>query len=142
MQFVGAAGIQDLKQVDLTKLVVTVVEGRNLKDMNTFVADKPFVVVSVKGSDGKLHEKFQTKTVSSKDGSHPVWNEEHTIDDWKPTDSLEFTVKDKGALGSRTEGVVSLDAASLFPRGFTGPLSIPKVKGGELHIRCQFPQKK
>lgn len=142
MQFCGTRSPQDRKTVDLTKLIVTIVEGRNLKDMNKLVDDKPYVVANVVGKDGKHHEKFQTKTVSSKDGSHPVWQEEHTIENWHPTDGLEFQVKDKGALGSRTEGVAKLDAASLFPHGFSGAIPVSNVKNGEIHVRCVFAPKK
>jgi len=57
---------------------------------------------------------------------NPVWNETHELEPWHQGEPLEFTVYDKGLIGSKTEGKATLPAEMFFnnPNGFYGPIPI------------------
>jgi len=50
---------------------------------------------------------------------------------------LEFTIYDKGLLGSKTEGKVQLPAHDFFPLGFNGMLSISEIPDAFLQVEVQ-----
>merc|ERR1719433_812947 len=108
-------------------LGVTVMQAQNLKHLNHFTGDKPYVVCEVKHNSH--HEKrtmAQTKEVTIGDTSNPVWNEYLELEPWHPGEKLDFTIYDKGLLGSRTEGKAELPGEMFFPNpnGWTGALPI------------------
>jgi len=109
------------------KLAVSILQAQNLKHMNHFTGDKPYVVCEVKHDSG--HERrtmAQTQEVTMGDTSNPQWNECLELEPWHPGENLEFTIYDKGLLGSRTEGKAELQGEMFFtnPNGFTGALQV------------------
>jgi len=107
------------------KLAVSVMQAQNLKHMNHFTGDKPYVVCEVKHNS--RHERrtmAQTKEVTSGDTLNPQWNECLELEPWQPGENLEFTIYDKGLLGSRTQGKAELQGETFFPDGWTGPVPV------------------
>jgi len=120
------------------KLAVSVMQAQNLKHMNNFTGDKPYVVCEVKHNS--RHERrtmAQTKEVTIGDTSNPQWNECLELEPWQPGEKLEFTIYDKGLLGSRTEGKAELQGETFFPNGWNGALSIENHPQMLLHVAVQ-----
>jgi len=107
------------------QLVVTIVQAEGLKHMNNFSGDHPYVVCEVKHEDRHAKKTTaQTKPVTTGDTLNPVWNEALMLDPWTPGESLEFTIYDKGLLGSKTEGKALLSSEMFYPQGFSGMLQV------------------
>merc|ERR1719195_213075 len=109
------------------KLAVSIMQAQNLKHLNHFTGDKPYVVCEVKhNSHHERKTKAQTKEVTIGDTSNPQWNECLELEPWHPGEKLDFTIYDKGLLGSRTEGKAELPGEMFFPNpnGWTGALPI------------------
>merc|ERR1719433_2183311 len=109
------------------KLAVSIMQAQNLKHLNHFTGDKPYVVCEVKhNSHHERKTKAQTKEVTIGDTSNPVWNEYLELEPYHPGEKLEFTIYDKGLLGSRTEGKAELPGEMFFtnPNGWTGALPV------------------
>jgi hypothetical protein len=105
--------------------MVTVVRAEGLKHMNNFSGDHPYVVCEVKHEDRHAKKtSSQTKPVTAGDTLNPVWNEALMLDPWTPGESLEFTIYDKGLLGSKTEGKAFLPSDMFYPQGFFGTLQV------------------
>mmetsp|Transcript_591 Transcript_591/g.1180 ORF Transcript_591/g.1180 Transcript_591/m.1180 type:complete len:498 (-) Transcript_591:214-1707(-) len=120
------------------KLFVDVVRATGLAHMNHFTGDHPYVQCEVKHSDH--HEqttKAATKPVTVGDTLNPVWNERLEIQPWQPGEDLEFTVYDKGLIGAKTEGKVTLPSNSFYPQGFNGTLPISGLPNAQLQIAVQ-----
>merc|ERR1719360_28119 len=119
------------------KLAVSVIQAQNLKHMNHFTGDKPYVVCEVRhNSHHERRAKVQTKEVTSGDTLNPQWNECLELEPWHPGEKLDFTIYDKGLLGSRTEGKAELPGEMFFPspNGWTGPLQIEGHPETLLHV--------
>merc|ERR1719410_2071985 len=109
------------------KLAVSIIQAQNLKHLNHFTGDKPYVVCEVKhNSHFERRAKVQTREVTIGDTTNPVWNESLELEPWHPGEKLEFTIYDKGLLGSKTEGKCELPGEMFFtnPNGWTGALPV------------------
>lgn len=108
------------------QLEVTVIQANNLRHLNHFTGDSPFVTVQVRRSKGHATAaKFSTKPLNhGANPLDPVWNEVQMLGPWSWGDSVEFAIYDKGMLGSRSEGKVELPADMFYPMGFEGTLPI------------------
>merc|ERR1712008_30469 len=73
--------------------------------------------------------KVETKAVTEGDTQNPFWGETHIIEPWHQGEPLEFSVYDRGLIGSKTEGKVVLGPELFFPNGFSGMLSIFITEG-------------
>jgi len=103
--------------------------------MNHFTGDHPYVVCEVKHHDPSLEvTKVETKPVTEGDALNPFWGETHTLEPWHEGEALEFTVYDKGLIGSKTEGKILLAPELFFPNGFSGMLSISGLPHAVLHV--------
>jgi len=109
------------------KLAVTIMQAQNLKHLNHFTGDKPYVVCEVKhNSRHERRARVQTKEVTIGDTSNPQWNECLELEPWYPAEKLEFTIYDKGLLGSRKEGKAELPGEMFHTNsnGWTGVLPV------------------
>merc|ERR1719412_3127533 len=79
----------------------------------------------------------ETKPVTEGDVLNPFWGETHHLDPWHMGEALEFTIYDKGLVGSKTEGKVVLPSETFFPNGFSGMLSISGLQHAELQVEVQ-----
>jgi len=109
------------------KLAVSIIQAQGLQHMNHFTGDHPYVVCEVKHAAHRAGKtKVETKPVKEGDTMNPVWNETHDLEPWHPGEPLTFTIYDKGLLGSKTEGTVTLPGELFFSNqmGFSGALPI------------------
>lgn len=117
------------------KLAVSILQAHGLAHMNHFTGDHPYVTCEVKHHHGHAHTtKVETKPVTEGDTSNPFWGETHTLDPWHPGEPLEFSVYDKGLIGSKTEGKVTLSPELFYPNGFSGMLLISGLPHALLHV--------
>jgi len=117
------------------KIAVSILQAHGLQHMNHFTGDHPYVVCEVKHRDSSREAtKVETKPVTSGDTLNPFWGETHTLGPWHEGESLEFTVYDKGLIGSKTEGKVVLGPELFFPNGFSGMLTISGLPQAMLHV--------
>jgi hypothetical protein len=122
------------------KLAVTIIQAQNLKHLNNFTGDKPYVVCEVKhNSFLEKRTMAQTKEVTYGDTTNPVWNECLELEPWHPGEKLEFTIYDKGLLGSRTEGKAELPGEMFFtnPNGWTGALPVENHPEMSLYVEVR-----
>jgi len=118
------------------KLAVSIIQAQGLKHMNNFTGDHPYVVCEVKhAAPRERRTKVETKPVTMGDTLNPLWNETHELEPWHPGEPLEFSVYDKGLLGSKTEGKATLPG-ELFsqPNGFSGTLPIAGLSHALLYV--------
>jgi len=118
------------------KLAVSIIQAQGLKHMNHFTGDHPYVVCEVKhAAHRERRTKVETKPVTSGDTLNPYWNETHELEPWHPGEPVEFTVYDKGLIGSKTEGKATLPG-ELFsgPNGWTGTLPIGGLSHALLYV--------
>jgi len=118
------------------KLAVSIIQAQGLKHMNNFTGDHPYVVCEVKhAAHRERRTKVETKPVTMGDTLNPLWNETHELEPWHPGEPLEFSVYDKGLLGSKTEGKATLPG-ELFsqPNGFSGTLPIAGLSHALLYV--------
>jgi len=121
------------------KLLVHMIQAHGLKHLNHFTGDRPYCVCEVKHADAHAHPtKAETQPVTTGDTLNPVWDEAFEIDPWQEGESLEFTIYDKGLIGSKTEGKVLLPAESFFPNGFSGMINISALPGAFLQVDVQI----
>jgi len=122
------------------KLAVSILQAQNLKHMNHFTGDKPYVVCEVKhNSHHERRTVGQTKEVTMGDTLNPQWNECLELEPWHPGEQLEFTIYDKGLLGSRTEGKAELSGDWFFtdPNGWAGALPVENHPEMLLYVEVQ-----
>eukprot|EP00927_Polykrikos_kofoidii_P000045 TRINITY_DN1001_c0_g1_i2.p1 TRINITY_DN1001_c0_g1~~TRINITY_DN1001_c0_g1_i2.p1 ORF type:complete len:2239 (+),score=295.82 TRINITY_DN1001_c0_g1_i2:60-6719(+) len=115
-------------------LQVSILEAKGLKHMN-MTGDAPYCVCEVKPSSGKASHPARCQTAAIPKTLDPVWNETHDLDPWHIGDSLEFTVYDKGLIGSKTEGKAVLPSEYIYPHGFEGEVPIEGLPHAMLHVR-------
>jgi hypothetical protein len=118
------------------KLAVSIIQAQGLKHMNHFTGDHPYVVCEVKhAAHRERRTKVETKPVTVGDSSNPYWNETLELEPWHPGEPLEFSVYDKGLIGSKTEGKATLPG-ELFsqPNGFSGNLPIAGLSHALLYV--------
>jgi len=120
------------------RLQVMVDRAEGLQHMNHFTGDHPYVVCEVKHSDTKAGKTAaETNPVIEGDTLNPVWNEVLELQPWQPGEVLEFTVYDKGLMGSKTEGKVMLPSEVFFPQSFRGTVGIIGLQGAKLRVEVQ-----
>merc|ERR1719297_25947 len=122
------------------KLAVTFISAQGLKHMNNFTGDQPYVVCEVKhAAHRERRTKVESKPVTVGDTLNPLWNETHELEPWHPGEPLEFTVYDKGLIGSKSEGKVTLPG-ELFsgPSGFSGTLPIAGLSQALLYVAVRI----
>merc|ERR1712129_536183 len=83
------------------RLAVSILQAHGLQHMNHFTGDHPYVTCEVKGVDGHSHTKVETKPLTEGDTLNPFWGETHTVEPWNLGENLEFSVYDKGLIGSK-----------------------------------------
>lgn len=113
------------------RLRVSIIRATGLKHLN-LVGDSPWCACEVQraGKNAKP-SKCQTKSVPKT--LDPVWNEVHDLD-WFVGESLEFTIYDKGVIGSKVEGRVVVHSQQFYPYGFEGELPIGGLDHAMLSI--------
>merc|ERR1712079_309183 len=118
------------------RLAVSILQAHGLQHMNNYTGDHPYVVCEVKNRIPKGGEttKVETRPVTEGDTQNPFWGETHVIKPWHAGEALEFSVYDKGLIGSKTEGQVVLGPELFFPNGFSGMLSISGLPHAMLHV--------
>jgi len=117
------------------RIAVSILQAHGLQHMNHFTGDHPYVVCEVKHLDSSREAtKVETKPVTDGDTMNPFWGETHTLGPWHEGEPLEFTVYDKGLIGSKTEGKVVLGPEFFFPNGFSGMLTISGLPQAMLHV--------
>lgn len=117
------------------KLAVSILQAHGLQHMNNFTGDHPYVTCEVKHLEHHARTtRIETKQVKEGDTMNPFWGETHHIEPWHMGESLEFTVYDKGLLGSKTEGRVTLTPDLFYPNGFSGMVQINGLPHALLHI--------
>eukprot|EP00419_Tripos_fusus_P059179 CAMPEP_0172910240 /NCGR_PEP_ID=MMETSP1075-20121228/184250_1 /TAXON_ID=2916 /ORGANISM="Ceratium fusus, Strain PA161109" /LENGTH=559 /DNA_ID=CAMNT_0013768337 /DNA_START=14 /DNA_END=1690 /DNA_ORIENTATION=- len=117
------------------KLLVDVLKATGLHHMNHFTGDNPYVQCEVKHVGRHAQTtRATTKPVTVGDTLNPVWGERLELHPWQPGEDLEFTVYDKGLIGSKTEGKAHLPSGRFYPNGFTGNLEISGLPGALLEI--------
>merc|ERR1719360_338922 len=117
------------------KLAVSILQAHGLQHMNNFTGDHPYVMCEVKHLDHHARTtRIETKKVTEGDTLNPFWGETHHIEPWHMGESLEFTVYDKGLIGSKTEGKVTLTPDLFYPNGFSGMVQISGLPHALLHI--------
>merc|ERR550525_782961 len=117
------------------KLAVSIIQAQGLKHLNSFTGDHLYVVCEVKhAAHRERRTKVETKPVTVGDSLNPVWSETHELEPWHPGEPLEFSVYDKGLLGSKTEGKATLPGELFFPNGFSGTLPIAGLSHALLYV--------
>jgi len=107
--------------------------------MNHLTGDHPYVVCEVKHADNRAEKsRAETKPVTEGDTLNPVWNEKLELEHWEVGEAIEFTVFDKGLLGSKTEGRITMPSEIFYPHGFNGRIGLPGVPNCKLHISLQI----
>jgi len=120
--------------IEPQKLAVSILQAHGLQHLNHFTGDHPYVTCEVKGVDGHSHTKVETKPVTEGDTKNPFWGETFAVEPWNVGENLEFSVYDKGLIGSRTKGKVLIPHELFYPVGFSGMLLISGLPQALLHI--------
>merc|ERR1712048_1235495 len=116
------------------KLAVSILQAHGLQHMNNFTGDHPYCTCEVKHMHHAGTTRMETKPVTEGDTLNPFWGETHVLEPWHEGEPLEFSVYDKGLIGSKTEGKVVLGPELFFPNGFSGMLSISGLPHAMLHV--------
>merc|ERR550532_1413925 len=101
------------------RLGISILEAHGLQHMNHFTGDHPYATCEIKHYDQAKSTKIETKPVTEGDTQNPFWGETHYLDSWRHGEPLEFTIYDKGLIGSKTEGKAVLPSEMFSPQGFT-----------------------
>jgi len=120
------------------KLLVNVIQAEGLHHLNHFTGDHPYCVCEVKHADS-TRTKAETKPVTEGDTINPVWNETIELERWTPGEPLEFTIYDKGLLGSKTEGKATLPSEYFYPNGFQGMVCVVGLPDARLRLEIPPP---
>ena len=116
------------------KLGISILEAQGLQHMNHFTGDHPYVTCEIKHFDQAKSTKIETRPMTEGDTQNPFWGETHYLDSWQPGEPLEFTIYDKGLIGSKTEGKAVLPSELFSPQGFTGMIPISGLPHALLHV--------
>lgn len=115
------------QSIDKPRLLVKIISARGLRNADFGGKSDPYCTCKI---PGKSWSTFQTAVVD--DTLTPVWNEEHIINDYETTDSLEFEVlddDDEPLTGPDQEedeslGCGSIDHKAIYPEGFDGEITL------------------
>jgi len=116
------------------RLGVSILEAHGLQHMNHFTGDHPYVTCEIKHFDNARSTRIETKPVTEGDTQSPFWGETHYLDSWHPGEPLEFSIYDKGLIGSKAEGKAVVPADLFSPQGFSGMITISGLPHALLHI--------
>eukprot|EP00419_Tripos_fusus_P029704 CAMPEP_0172706070 /NCGR_PEP_ID=MMETSP1074-20121228/45772_1 /TAXON_ID=2916 /ORGANISM="Ceratium fusus, Strain PA161109" /LENGTH=308 /DNA_ID=CAMNT_0013528583 /DNA_START=44 /DNA_END=967 /DNA_ORIENTATION=+ len=119
------------------KLNVRIIRAEGLQHMNHFTGDHPYVTCAIKRAEGEVVTKADTKPVTEGDTLNPIWDETLEFESWQPGETLEFTVYDKGLLGSKSEGKALLPSEFFYPHGFQGMLAIIGLPDAKLEVEIK-----
>jgi len=119
------------------KLNVRIIRAEGLQRMNHFTGDHPYVTCAIKRAEGEVVTKADTKPVTEGDTLNPIWDETLEFESWQPGETLEFTVYDKGLLGSKSEGKALLPSEFFYPHGFQGMLAIIGLPDAKLEVEIK-----
>jgi len=67
----------------------------------------------------------------------PEWNEEFVLTGWREGDPLAFTIYDKGAIASKSEGTAKLNSDQFYPGDFDSYLSFSDAPGEQCRLYVQ-----
>lgn len=117
-------------------LKITVIEAKNLKDVETFGRNDPYVEVWV-------DRKHKQKTSVKDNTNTPVWNETLTLAINDGDNSLHVKVLDKDLLDTDKIGEATIPLGDVFNKGTVDSwVKLPKLLGlmsnGEVHLRMVF----
>eukprot|EP00928_Gymnodinium_smaydae_P067709 TRINITY_DN5070_c4_g1_i1.p1 TRINITY_DN5070_c4_g1~~TRINITY_DN5070_c4_g1_i1.p1 ORF type:complete len:1035 (+),score=243.79 TRINITY_DN5070_c4_g1_i1:77-3181(+) len=115
------------------KLEVAIIQATGLRHLN-MTGDAPYVVCEVDHAD-RHQKKASCQTQAIKGTLDPQWNEVHEVDPWRVGESLTFTVYDKGTIGSKTEGKITVPSRYFYPQGFEGEVPIEGLEHSMLYVR-------
>jgi len=116
------------------RLGVSILEAHGLQHLNHFTGDHPYVTCEIKHIDKARSTRIETKPATEGDMQNPFWGETHYLDSWHPGELLEFSIYDKGLMGSKTEGKAVLPAELFSQQGFTGMIPISGLPHALLHV--------
>merc|ERR1719297_665236 len=121
-------------------LIVNVIQAEGLQHLNHFTGDHPYVVCEVKHlQHHATRTTAETQKVMEGDTINPVWNEVLELERWQPGEALEFTIYDKGLIGSKTEGKALLPSEFFYPNGFCGMISVVGLPAARLRVEVRPP---
>jgi hypothetical protein len=121
-------------QMGPQRLGISILEAHGLQHLNHFTGDHPYVTCEIKHSDKARSTRIETKPVTQGDMQNPFWGETHYLNSWHPGEPLEFSIYDKGLMGSKTEGKAVLPAELFSAQGFTGMIPISGLPHAVLHV--------
>ncbi|CAF1370288.1 unnamed protein product [Adineta ricciae] len=106
------------------QLEVTVVEGRNFKQKDTFSANDAYVKIYLDEKTPK--EKTKTKLNSN----NPTWNQTFFFNHFYGQDTLHLDIYDKDAIKDEKIGAVQIDLHQLYLKGHIDDwFDIPDAQG-------------
>jgi len=125
---------QPVAQMGPQRLGISILEAHGLQHLNHFTGDHPYVTCEIKHIDKARLTRIETKPVTEGDMQNPFWGETHYIDSWHPGELLEFSIYDKGLMGSKTEGKAVLPAEMFSQQGFRGMIPISGLPHALLNV--------
>jgi len=129
-----SAPATSVMQMGPQRLGVSILEAHGLQHLNHCIGDHPYVTCEIKHVTKARSTRIETKPVTAGDRQNPFWGETHYIDSWRPGEPLEFSIYDKGLMGSKTEGKALLPAELIVSPGFTGMIPISGLPHALLHV--------
>jgi Ca2+-dependent lipid-binding protein len=96
-------------------LVLTVVDGRNLKDQDLFGKMDPYVNFQL-AAGTSIRNKWRCKTHKN-GGKNPSWNDRHNFDVVEGDDRIQAQVYDEDTASDDLIGSASIDLGQVFSRG-------------------------
>eukprot|EP00927_Polykrikos_kofoidii_P040347 TRINITY_DN3450_c0_g2_i1.p1 TRINITY_DN3450_c0_g2~~TRINITY_DN3450_c0_g2_i1.p1 ORF type:complete len:749 (-),score=127.71 TRINITY_DN3450_c0_g2_i1:144-2390(-) len=115
------------------KLHVTIVHAAGFRHLSR-TGDAPWCRCEVRHADQR-ESPSRCETRALPETLDPVWNETHELDSWCVGEALEFTLFDKGPLGSKLEGKALVQSHQFYPHGFEGDLFINGMEHATLFVR-------
>ncbi|CAF0839417.1 unnamed protein product [Didymodactylos carnosus] len=118
------------------QLQVIIVEGRNLKDKDTFGQNDAYIELY-------LDKDYKQRTSTKQDTNSPVWNETFHFNLLKGQDHLKLKVYDEDIIGKDSIGSAKVNLKDVFATGhFDQWVKLPAHLGlgshGEIHIIINY----
>lgn len=113
------------------KLEITLVNGKDIKQLNWMDIPDPYVICRLGGINGK--KVFETKVIDN--DPNPVWNCLHETM-WNGVDQLVFQVQESNVISDQFIGAATFDGD--IRAGFYGTIAIRTLEGqpaGALTVR-------
>lgn len=118
-------------------LVVTIFKAWNLKNVETFSANDPYVAIWMDSPTGRKMQKTTVKDNSRK----PVWNETYRFDVMNSSKEgdLRFVIWDKNSYSKDKEvGVATMPMSELKSKGFHFKDTLKVKPQGSLDVEIVF----